>query len=172
MERRQHTRADIASEAAYSDCGAYRYWLKRRWADAGGMLNFVMLNPSVADELRNDPTVERCERRARMLGFGAFIVTNIFAWRDTHPKEMRRATEPIGPENDAVLVRMAQNSDKVVAAWGTHGAHLGRGREVAALLRESGVTLHHLGLSKHGHPRHPLYVGYEITPKTWKGNAG
>jgi hypothetical protein len=131
-----------------------------------------MLNPSVADELKNDPTVERCERRARMLGFGAFCVTNIFAWRDTHPKEMRRAKEPIGPDNDAVLVQMARASDQVVAAWGTHGDHLKRGPQAAALLRDKGIALYHLGLSKHGHPRHPLYVSYEVTPMLWKYGVG
>ncbi|WP_443069362.1 DUF1643 domain-containing protein, partial [Sulfitobacter sp. HI0129] len=55
---------------------------------------FVMLNPSKADEIANDPTVERCERRARALGFGAFRVTNIFAWRDTDPRAMRAAAAP------------------------------------------------------------------------------
>ncbi|MEY3307813.1 MAG: hypothetical protein RLZZ413_1851, partial [Pseudomonadota bacterium] len=40
---------------------------------------------STATEFQNDPTVERCERRARALGFGAFRVTNIFAFRATDP---------------------------------------------------------------------------------------
>ncbi len=65
---------------------------------------FVMLNPSKATEVQNDPTVERCERRARALGFGAFQVTNIFAWRDTDPFKMRKATDPIGPDNDGSLL--------------------------------------------------------------------
>ena len=63
-----------------------------------------MLNPSTATEVQNDPTVERCERRARALGFGAFRVCNIFAWRDTDPRAMRAAAEPVGPENDAAIV--------------------------------------------------------------------
>ena len=168
MDIRHHRTDNLSSEAAYSDCGSYRYWLTRKWTRTGGLINFVMLNPSVADELKNDPTVERCERRARMLGFGGFCVTNIFAWRDTDPKAMRAATAPVGPENDQVLLEMAQSAKQVVVAWGTHGAHQGRGPESAALLRKNGIAMFHLGLSQKGHPRHPLYVPYSISPTRWK----
>ncbi|MEO9649479.1 MAG: DUF1643 domain-containing protein [Roseobacter sp.] len=163
MDVRQHTSENTCSEAAFSDCGKYRYWLKRRW-DTGRLLNFIMLNPSVANEFRNDPTVERCERRARQLGFSAFCVTNIFAWRDTDPKAMKRSKAPEGPENDAVLCAEADRADLVIVAWGTHGAHLGRGPAVQDMLKQSGVEMRHLGLSKHGHPRHPLYIPYHQKP--------
>lgn len=167
MEIRTHKTSEMASEAAFSECGLYRYRLTRRWAMQGGLINFVMLNPSKANELRNDPTVERCERRARQLGFGAFCVTNIFAWRDTDPTAMRQASEPNGPQNDDILIATAAASDRIIAAWGAHGEHLGRGPEVAAMLREAGLQLYHLGLSKHGHPRHPLYIPYERQPELW-----
>jgi hypothetical protein len=167
MQIRTHQTDQMVSEATYSDCGAYRYRLKRRWSDAGGLVNFVMLNPSKADEIRNDPTVERCERRARRLGFAAFCVTNIFAWRDTDPHAMRRAPCPMGPENDAVLLREAQDADQVIVAWGAHGVHLNRGPEVAKMFRTAGISMHHLGLSKHGHPRHPLYLPYDRPPILW-----
>lgn len=168
MHIRRNSTDNLISQAAYSDCGSYRYWLTREWAGTGGVINFVMLNPSVADEFKNDPTVERCERRARMLGFGGFCVTNIFAWRDTDPNAMRAAAAPVGPHNDQVLLEMARNARQVIAAWGTHGAHQGRGSEVAALLHKNGVPMFHLGLSKEGHPRHPLYVPYSVLPKRWK----
>lgn len=119
-----------------------------------------MLNPSKATELANDPTVERCERRARALGYGAFRVTNIFALRETDPHLMQKHKDPDGPANDAALHEGVAWADDVLAAWGTHGAHRGRGPQVAQLLRDSGGTLYHLGLTKHGHPRHPLYVAY------------
>ena len=126
-----------------------------------------MLNPSTATEVQNDPTVERCERRARALGHGAFCVTNIFAWRDTDPRMMRRAADPVGPENDTAILDACAWGDVVVCAWGTHGAHLQRGPRVEALLRASGWRLHHLGLTKDGHPKHPLYIGYNVQPAVW-----
>ncbi|MCA0873609.1 DUF1643 domain-containing protein [Seohaeicola saemankumensis] len=167
MITRSHTKGDAPSTAVYSDCERYRYSLTRIWDPAGRKALFVMLNPSTATEVQNDPTVERCERRARALGFGAFCVTNIFAWRDTDPRKMRAAKDPVGPENDAAILTGADWADQVIAAWGTHGAHLNRGAAVEALLRGTGSELFHLGLSKAGHPKHPLYIAYTQKPEPW-----
>lgn len=167
VKTRTHTKGDAPSVAEYSDCEAYRYTLTRVWDKAGRKALFVMLNPSTATEVQNDPTVERCERRARALGFGGFRVTNIFAWRDTDPKKMRAAADPVGPLNDTVIVDGCGWADQIIAAWGTHGAHLGRGAAVEALLRSSGCEVYHLGLTKHGHPKHPLYIAYTQQPERW-----
>lgn len=168
MITRTHTKGDAPSTAVYSDCEKYRYSLTRVWDPAGRKALFVMLNPSTATEVQNDPTVERCERRARALGFGAFQVTNIFAWRDTDPRKMRAAADPVGPENDAAILKGAGWADQVIAAWGTHGAHLERGPEVEHLLRGTNRTLFHLGLTKDGHPKHPLYIAYTQQPEPWE----
>lgn len=167
MITREHTKGDAPSVAVYSDCERYRYSLTRVWDAGGRKALFVMLNPSTATEVQNDPTVERCERRARTLGFGAFCVTNIFAWRDTDPRKMRAAADPIGPENDAAILQGADWADDIIAAWGTHGAHLDRGAQVEQILRQAGHELYHLGLSKAGHPKHPLYISYSQQPELW-----
>ncbi len=171
MITRTHVKGDAPSVAVYSDCEAYRYLLTRVWDDALPRALFVMLNPSTATEVQNDPTVERCERRARALGFGAFRVTNIFAFRATDPRAMRAMADPVGPENDAAirgsLDWAGDPADRIVCAWGTHGAHLGRGVAVERLLRESGRELHHLGLTAAGAPKHPLYIGYAQALQRW-----
>jgi len=167
MITRSHTKGDAPSTAIYSPCEAYRYALTRVWDTEGRRVLFVMLNPSTATEVQNDPTVERCERRARALGFGAFRVCNIFAFRATDPRVMRAQDDPVGPANDAAIAEGALWADSVVCAWGTHGAHLGRGSAVEALLRATGRPLLHLGLSKAGHPKHPLYIAYECQPQGW-----
>lgn len=151
------------SRALYSPCERYRYGLERRWGDGPSLL-YIMLNPSTADELRNDPTIERCQRRALRLGFGAMRIANLFAWRATRPEDLRRAAAPVGPENDALLHAWQAEADMTLAAWGVHAAHLGRGPEMAAAL---GGALHHLGLTRDRHPRHPLYVSYTVTPAPW-----
>jgi hypothetical protein len=164
---RTHIKDGAPSTATYSDCERYRYALTRTWDEQAKRVLFVMLNPSKATEVQNDPTVERCERRARALGFGAFQVTNIFAWRDTDPFKMRKATDPIGPENDAAILAGVAWADQVIAAWGTHGAHLDRGPQMAAILHATGKPISTLGLSKHGHPKHPLYISYSQQPIIW-----
>ncbi len=167
MITRHHTKGDAPSTAVYSDCESYRYSLTRVWDAAGPRALFIMLNPSTATEIQNDPTIERCERRARVLGFGGFEVANIFAFRATDPRVMRAATDPVGPDNDRLLLAGAARADTVIAAWGVHGAHLGRGVMVAQRLRDAGVVLHQLGLTKDGHPRHPLYLPYAAQPAPW-----
>ena len=168
--RRTHRNSGVSSEAVYSACNAYRYRLTRIWQRGGKKLLFVMLNPSTATEAQNDPTVERCERRARGLGYGAFRVVNLFAWRDTSPMALRIAKEPVGPANNQVIRRSIDWADTIVAAWGTHGEHLQRGEEVITLLRKRRRPVHHLGLTKAGHPRHPLYVAYSRPLELWFGS--
>jgi len=165
---RQHLKGDAASTALYSPCENYRYALTRIWKPEGRRVLFVMLNPSTATEVQNDPTVERCERRARTLGFGGFRVCNIFAWRATDPRNMRAQDDPVGPDNDAAILKGCNWADTVICAWGTHGAHRNRGAKVEHLLRATGRELLHLGLSKAGHPKHPLYIAYAQHPEIWR----
>ena len=163
---RQHKKGDADSEAVYSPCEQYRYRLTRIWSPGSKVL-FVMLNPSTATELQNDPTVERCERRARALGFGGFLVANIFAFRATNPKVMQRMSDPVGPGNDTAILDLAGQADFVICAWGTHGLHLNRGMQMEQLLRGTGKAINHLGLTKSGAPKHPLYIRYDQQPELW-----
>ena len=166
MIRRAHQKGDAASEAIYSDCESYRYALTRRWT-AGPRLLWVMLNPSTANEMANDPTVERCERRARAMGFGAFRVVNLFAWRATDTRALRSAPDPVGPENDATLAHGAHWADMILCGWGGHGSLQGRDQHATAQLRFTGKPLWHLGLTGAGQPKHPLYLSYSVQPMLW-----
>lgn len=167
MIRREHQKGDAASVAFYSDCKNYRYALTRIWQPEAAKVLFVMLNPSTATEFQNDPTVERCERRTRALGFGGFQVCNIFAWRATDPRQLRKMPDPVGPQNDRMILSATDWADEIICAWGTHGAYLDRGAGVKRLLDATGQPLKHLGLSKAGHPKHPLYIGYAVQPQIW-----
>lgn len=168
MITRRHTKGDAPSEAVYSDCERYRYALTRVWDPQGRRVLFIMLNPSKATEVQNDPTIERCERRARALGFGGFRATNIFAWRETDPGALRAVAAPEGPENDAAIRDSLGWADQVIAAWGAHGTHRDRGVAVTRLLQRAGGPVFHLGLTQAGHPRHPLYIAYARQPELWR----
>jgi hypothetical protein len=154
------------SRAAFSGCLTYRYTLERGWRDGGlgRYLNFLMLNPSTADEIRLDPTVTRCVGYARRWGYDGLVVTNIFALRSTDPRRLREVEDPVGPHNDEHIQRVAKLAALVVCAWGTHGAFLDRGRRVVEMLTASENTLHCLGVTKDGHPRHPLYLRGDAVP--------
>lgn len=149
----------VDNTATFSPCRRYRYTLWRRWDD-GPYAMFVGLNPSTADETTDDPTIRRCIRFARDWGYSALCMTNLFALRATDPKAMLADPEPIGAENDDRLFQASREAGIIVAAWGAHGSHRRRDRDVLRMLRH----VHHLGLTKSGQPRHPLYLRADSTP--------
>ena len=151
--------------ALLSPCREYRYTLWRRW-DETPMAMFVGLNPSTADETLDDPTIRRCVGFARSWGYGGLLMCNLFGLRATDPAAMKAAIDPVGSLADQTLLAEAQRAAVVVAAWGTHGAHLGRGAAVRRLLTP--YRLHYLRLTKDGHPSHPLYLPASLTPTLWQ----
>jgi hypothetical protein len=107
----------------------------------------VGLNPSTADETADDPTIRRCVAFARDWGHGSLCMTNLFAYRATKPADMLAQDDPVGPENDDALRRLAGS------AGGRHNA-------VRAMM----PRLHYLRLTKDGHP---LYLPAVLRPIPW-----
>jgi len=125
---------------------------------------FLMLNPSTADEMKNDATVERCQRRAIKMGYGGLHVGNIFAWRSTDPTVLPKLTDPIGPDNDEAILLAAKKAGIVICGWGKHGKLLDRGEHVLKMLLQHGIKPHALMINDDGSPQHPLYIGYDVKP--------
>lgn len=149
----------VTAGATFSPCSTWRYSPTRDWF-AGERALFIMLNPSTASHLEDDPTVQKCQRLAMRWGYGGITVANIFALRSTDPKALKPHRDPVGPENDATIRSLAADptTDLVVVAWGNHGVLRNRGLIVLERLVETGVTPMRLGPpTKTGHPWHPLY---------------
>lgn len=146
------------SGAKFSACRRWRYLLWRCWDPSRPAANFLMLNPSTADELKLDPSCTRSRNYAERWGFGSLIVTNIFAWRATFPRDLLLAENPVGRGNDAAILRAAREAKLVVCAWGNHGEHLGRANAILDLLTRNRIALHALRMNASGHPAHPLYL--------------
>jgi hypothetical protein len=158
--------------ADFSECGAYRYRLWRWWEPGLWSQNtravcWIMLNPSTADAEQDDPTIRRCVGFSRAWGYVGAVIVNLFALRTTDPGRLYEHPDPIGPDNSVFLETEAQCGAIVIAAWGTHGVCGDRGEAVRERLRELRVDLHHLGLTKDGHPSHPLYLPKTRTPELW-----
>ena len=159
-----NTLCDYACDAVLSDDGQYRYVLTRAWGPRPWM-NLIMLNPSTADASEDDPTIRRCKGFARSLGYGGIVVTNLFAYRATDPRKLRIVEDPVGPDNNEHLVREATRVlGHVYAAWGAL-ANPDRVQQVLGLIPG---TLKALGLTKHGRPRHPLYLRGDTTPVVYR----
>lgn len=163
--------------ADLSDCGRYRYALWRTWdveAPLGLNVLWIMLNPSTADGAHDDATIRRCVGFARAWGYGGIRVVNLFAYRATHPRDLWRYPEPIGPRNDAVIYRELLLCDgPVIAAWGAlpHGRGRARAEAVAAAVRSADRLLECLGRTQDGHPRHPVRLPRDVRRERWCGYA-
>ncbi|UVW30641.1 DUF1643 domain-containing protein [Massilia sp. H6] len=121
---------------------------------------FVVLNPSTADEVTDDPTIRRCIAFAKAWGYGALCMTNLFAFRATDPDDMKAAAEPIGPQNDFHLQRLARGGWRCRGRMGVYGTHLERNAAVRSMV----PALHYLRKTADGHPGHPLYLPKILTP--------
>lgn len=155
----------LISEAEFSPCRTWRYSLSRIWDRSLDTLVFIGLNPSTADENKDDPTIRRCLRFGVDLGFGSICMINLFAFRATKPEDMKTTSDPIGPGNDLIIERIKRESNMIIASWGVHGEYRGRNKEVLHLL--SGRTVYCLGKTKAGHPRHPLYIRADKKPEVF-----
>lgn len=143
--------------AVISDCGTWRYRLGRRWAD-GPTLCWVMLNPSTADALEDDPTIRRCIGFARRDGYGAIDVINMCAYRATKPEALLGLDYQTrtGPHNRVHWTQATSAADRIVAAWGAWpDAHPSIERTPFYADSDKVVCL---GTTKSGAPKHPLYV--------------
>ena len=148
--------------------GNYRYLLWREWnSSSNRTVSFIMLNPSRADAEINDPTITRCINFARSWGYGRLEVVNLFAYRTPHPSLLKQAAEPIGRDNDGYVLESVERSDRVILAWGNHGAWRKQDLYVLQLL-ESYNHLYSLGITKQGCPRHPLYLRSTIKPHKYE----
>lgn len=152
--------------AEFSPCRMWRYVLRRRWSEAPPV-GFILLNPSTADEEQDDPTIRRCMGYARALGAGGITLGNIFAFRATDPRDMFRASDPVGPDNDAALLRIVEEvaDRRIICGWGGHGVFMGRGAQVRVFLKAHGARLEALSVTGAGEPGHPLYLAAALRPR-------
>jgi hypothetical protein len=196
----------IPRETIFSPCRKWRYTLWREWwrtenrplcrdcadskvhgicdddgrrCDPNDFVQFIGLNPSTADETKDDPTIRRCINFAKAWGFRSMCMTNLFAWRDTDPKAMKAVPYPVGGPlppsavigsvidyNTIYLLETMREATLVVAAWGTHGPHMDRQSRFMATVKEHGLfdKLQCLGRNDDGTPKHPLYLSKALKP--------
>jgi hypothetical protein len=157
-------RDGVLATAVFDATRTYRYLLTRIWDIDLPVMTWVMLNPSTADALRDDPTITRITHRtngfARRpgLGVGGIRVVNLFALRATDPDALRTHPDPVGPLNDVFVRQAVAGASLVVCAWGAGGVLRGRATTVTRRLTRVGARPHCLGVTSTGQPRHPLYL--------------
>lgn len=155
------------NECRFSPDRIYRYTLLHRWDELAMERQRVMwcgLNPSIADEQQLDPTLRRVRGFSTAWGFNEFVMTNLFAYRATSPRDMLLHHAPIGPENDDAIRESSTHCAMVIACWGNHGNHLARDVTVMKLLDGIGMRVFCLARNHDGSPAHPLYLKRDLKP--------
>ena len=142
----------MKKQANISKDKIYRYTLSRTWDSTKPTVLFIGLNPSIADENVDDPTVTRCINFAKDWGYGTLLMANLFAYRSTYPKEIYLIDDPIGKDNDYYLLECVKQSDLIIACWGNNGTYMGREK----IIKELVPNLYCLQKNKNGTPHHPL----------------
>lgn len=150
----------LLTGAIFSEDRIYRYDLWRVWDERKPVIAFIGLNPSTADETKDDPTIRRCIGYAMSWGYGCLHMLNIFAFRSTDPKGLRTISDPVGPENNTFIKELTSLSGMVIVAWGSHGKYLDRGYRVADMIKDPKC----LKINKDGEPSHPLYLKKSLMP--------
>jgi hypothetical protein len=154
--------------AVFSACQQYRYQLREVWNPALPLVLWLLMNPSVACIEYSDPTLRKTGTFARSWGYGGQLVGNVHAYRATDKDRLLEVADPLGPENDRMILDMAAQAQTVVLAYGQPPRPLRqRGQDVVALL-SGHPGLCYLRLAKDGTPVHPLYLPKSLSPQPYR----
>lgn len=145
--------------ATISDCGKYRYLLRRTWDNTKPLVLFCMLNPSTADAEVDDATIRSCVRLSKGMGFGGLEVVNLMAWRATDPKHIPpMPSEALGSDNPRTVNAAVVRCETIICAWGAHPYAKRFAGGMMDLVKLNGKQAQCFGVTKDGAPKHPLYI--------------
>lgn len=148
----------LENDAVISECGRYRYLLRRTWDHAKPRALLVMLNPSTADATIDDATIRSCVRLLSGQGYGSMEVVNVFAYRSTDPNELSKQADPFGPRNHDVVRAAIHRCDVVICAWGAYPPARQHAVQILNDARMHRPAVYCFGKTKAGAPKHPLYI--------------
>ena len=149
----------------------HRTILTRQWEGGEGLINWIMLNPSTADEQKDDPTIRKCRGFSKRWGFNRMVVTNLFSFRATHPRDLREVVRcdyarAVGI-NDGPLIEQAGKANMIVAAWGNNGYIAGRADDVMFRVLPD-AKFYCIGFTGTGFPTHPCMAPYTVSPLRYR----
>jgi hypothetical protein len=148
-----------ASGATFDSSETHRFVLWRSWAEQerGKMVMFIGLNPSTANQTKDDPTIRRVMGMAKSWGYNGIYMLNLFSFVSAYPEKIPHL-ELMHGKNMHYLRQSASLSDKIVFAWGNFKKAQIAGRHVTEMFPDA-YALH---INKNGSPKHPLYVKKDV----------
>lgn len=153
---------EMKKGAIISKCGKYRFQLWRIWDETKPLVMWVMHNPSTADADSDDPTIRRIIQFSKDFGCGGLYVGNLSPYRATDPKELNYLTP-----DELLPVEVFDHTRQMISKCDLHMIACGiPARNVSDKVITSFpfIVWNHLGLTKHGAPKHPLYLPKHLRP--------
>ena len=141
----------MISKAEFSLDGHNRYSLSRIWENKLPKVLFIMLNPSIANSKKNDPTIRKIISYSKSWGFGGVYVGNIYSNISPYPKDIRLIKFHREKKNIESIKKMKEKTELSVFAWGNN-------EKAPNWLKAIIKTPYYIELSKNGIPKHPLYL--------------
>lgn len=158
--------------AVFSDDRKCRYLLDRDLGGNDPVMSIGMINPSIAGEVDNDPTVTRVVGFGQRIGARKVILWNQFAAITPYVRDLRGLVDPVGPDNDAFIMAALMSSTVHVVAWGPLSKlpkHLRDRRwRIVEIGRQLGVRFMCWDTAQDGQPKHPLMLPYSLELKPWE----
>tara|TARA_B100000989_G_C19527056_1_gene467499 strand:+ start:3005 stop:3484 length:480 start_codon:yes stop_codon:yes gene_type:complete len=141
---------NILRKAEFSNDKKHRYKLSRHWNLNKPQVLYVMLNPSIGNEIIDDPTIRRLLSFTRKFDYGGFFVGNLFTYISTDPK-LLDISGGLTIKNLKVLTDLASKADRVIYAWGNS---IEEPKELKEFINDPLC----FGKNLNGTPKHPLYL--------------
>lgn len=147
-------------DAGFNEDRTRRYWLLRRWHQLKPCYAYIGLNPSKADERRDDPTIMKGIGFTDRFGGGSLLMLNANDLVATDPREMKMHREPCSQANYEIMVNLLDDykPERVVCMWGANGGHMGGDKAVLKMLKLMNIEPWCFKLTAAGQPYHPLYL--------------
>lgn len=159
----------LSSSATWSRDKQHRFLLLRTWDSTKPRVLYIMRNPAVATEAKDDMTVQRFVTRSKKLGFGSMAIANLFGLFGADLPRLKAHDDPIGEQNDEIVINTCKTwANTVVCCWGNDGQVLNRGKLLEKKLREAGVELTKFGDTGLRCPLNPMKMSMDLKLIPWK----
>ena len=112
----------IKSKAVFSDDKKHRLLLKKEWDKSKPTATIILINPNTADTLNVDTTTLLIINNLNKLGFGSVDIVNMYS-RIALKLYFRFNSDDdlLDSENDEIILKSAEKSDRIIIAWGSVG---------------------------------------------------
>lgn len=141
----------IEKGAEFSECGKYRYCLRRIWDINLPFVMCIGLNPSTANNDDDDPTIRNLSELLNKSGYGGLFMMNLFALISSEPDDLRACPDPL-KDNDLWIHAIASRCDDVIFCWGAFKQAEYRAKKLISKFPQALC----FGKTATGKPMHPL----------------